>query len=275
MLKTKSLFCAALLCILFTSTNSFAMDDSGIKIKWGYEGQTGPNHWAKLNPHFAVCSVGKSQSPINISPKITDQTTKLEINYNPATLDIVKDGTTSLMIGKEHTIINDGHSIQLNFSPDRVAEVIKFNQEEYKLIQFHFHTPSENKLNGKSFPLEIHFVHQGKNGTLAVIGVFVKEGEENPALQKIINNLPSEKHEPLQIQGESLSPAELLPTNLSHYDFMGSLTTPPCAEGVQWVVMQNPITASKSQIAAIKAATQGNNARPVQPRNKREVFLSE
>lgn len=275
MLNKKSLLCAAAVCLLFSNTSSFALDDSGAKTHWSYEGKTGPSHWAKLNPHFAVCSVGKSQSPLNISPKITDQTTKLELQYKATALNIVKDGLTSLMIGQEQTIINDGHSIQLNFPAEGVSETIRFNNEEFKLIQFHFHTPSENKLNGQSYPLEIHFVHQGKNGSLAVIGVLVKSGQENPALQKIIDNIPTGKNEAVEVKGESLSPAELLPTNLKHYDFMESLTTPPCAEGVQWVVMENSITASPSQISAIKAATNGYNARPIQSRNKREIFLSE
>lgn len=270
----RSLLSAVTLCVLLNSPNLFALNDSSIKTKWGYEGESGPTHWSQLNPHFAVCAVGKLQSPVNISPKITDQTTKLDIQYQPASINIVKDGSTDLMIGQEQTVINDGHSIQLNFN-DSTPEVIKFNNKEYKLVQFHLHTPSENKLNGQSFPLEIHFVHQGKNGTLAVIGVFVKPGEENPSLQKIIDHIPAEKNKVMDVSGENLSPATLLPTNLKHYDFKGSLTTPPCAEGVEWVVMENPITASAKQIAALKAAINGNNARPVQSRNKRDIFLSE
>ncbi len=274
MLKNRAVFFASFFALLI-SANSFALNDSSIKTKWGYTGQTGPDHWAQLNPHFSVCSIGKLQSPINIAPKITDKTSKLDIHYMPATMIIVDDGYTNLLIGKEQTIINDGHAIQLNFPESNTSEEILFNQDKYQLVQFHMHTPSENTLNGKSFPMEIHFVHQGKNGTLAVIGVFVKLGEENPTLQKIITNLPKEAHKPMQISGEEVSPLNLLPTDQKHYDFNGSLTTPPCAEGVQWIVMQNPITASAEQIAKLKAATHGANARPVQSRNKREIFYSE
>lgn len=262
--------------LLFTlSSHSFALNDSAVKTKWGYVGNLGPTHWAQLNPHFAVCGTGKFQSPIDVSPKIINQMSRLEIQYTPAPVMIMKDGNTSLMIGKEPTVINDGHSIQLNFPPERTSEIITFNNQKYKLLQFHLHFPSENKFNGQSFPAEIHFVHQGENGTLVVIGVFVKKGEANPALQQILDHLPTEKGMTLQITGKTMNPISLLPNDHKHYDFQGSLTTPPCAEGVQWIVMKTPISASSEQIAKLKSATEGNNARPVQPRDKRDIFYSE
>lgn len=261
------------LCLL--SINAFALNDSGVKVKWGYEGRTNPNKWGQLSPAFRLCAKGKSQSPINISNPLSDDKNSLAIHYQSDPLNIVDNGDTELLIGKTQTLINEGHGVQVNFPAQYEKELITYNGADYQLIQFHMHTPSENKLNGKSFPLEIHFVHQGENGSIAVIGVFVKIGEENAELKKIIANIPKHQGVAVSVKGEKINPAKLMPASKKYYTFAGSLTTPPCSEGLQWIVMKDAITATPEQIAAIKAAAHGANARPIQPLNKRKVYYTE
>ena len=163
--------------------------------------------------------------------------------------------------------------MQLNFHTDP-RESISLNGKDYKLVQFHIHTPSEHLWHGQSFAMEIHFVHQGENGELAVIGVFVKGGAENSALQKIVNNLPERNGIEQTINGEQINPADLLPAKHDYYSYAGSLTTPPCSEGVQWIVLSEPITASPAQILKIRKAAKGANARPMQALNERELMFS-
>jgi carbonic anhydrase len=269
----RSLYSIASQLVLVISSMSLSAyaSDAAIKVNWGYEGNNGPEFWSKLDPSFKLCTTGKEQSPVDISQFAKKSGSTLAFNYEPAPIVIVDDGTTLLTIGKTQTLINDGHTLQLNFPGEFTKESISFNGKDYRLVQFHFHTPSENKQHGQVAPLEIHFVHQGDNGTLAVVGVFVKEGKENLVLQKILENLPIEKAKVKINRNEHINPLELLPKNHSYYNFAGSLTTPPCAEGVQWLLMSEAITASAAQIEKLKIAINGNNARPVQDLNHREV----
>lgn len=244
------------------------------EVEWSYKGNDGPERWGTLSPQFAACANGRLQSPINIPTDTKTALSTLKINYRPAPLVIVEEGTTDLMIGSQPTVVKEEH-VQVNFPRDRTTETIDLNGKKYRLLQFHLHTPSENQWHGRSFPMEIHFVHQGEDGKLAVIGVFVKAGKENPTLQKIIDHLPHEDEKPIEVKGVNINPTDLLPTKYSHYSFLGSLTTPPCSETVQWFVMSEPITASPLQINKLRKVVEGNNARPVQPLNDRSVTFSE
>lgn len=265
-----------LLCLALSalSITAYAANDSGVKVAWGYEGSTGPANWGNLNPDFAACGNGTTQSPVNISNKVVNGENELSIYYQADPLVVVDDGDTTLRIGKTQTVIKDGHGLQVNFPTKFEKEIIKLSGREYQLLQFHMHTPGENKLHGKSFPLELHFVHQGRNGTVAVIGVFVRTGEANPVLQKIIDHIPDEIGVAKTIEGEKINPRDLIPMGRKYYTFMGSLTTPPCSEGLRWIVMQDSITASAEQIEKIKAAAHGANARPIQPLNDRKVIYT-
>ncbi|VVC76651.1 Carbonic anhydrase [Aquicella siphonis] len=251
------------------------MNDSSVKVKWGYIGNNGPVRWGQLNPAFALCSKGQSQSPINIDKKFKKMDSDLEIHYQPAMMRIVDDGITQLLIKSTQTVINDGHGIQLNFPRNGARETIRFGGVDYHLEQFHMHSPSENTLNGQAFPMEIHFVHQGDDGKVAVIGVFVKAGKANPVLQNLIDHFPSDEGIEHSLQGVQINPVDLLPERRAFFYFSGSLTTPPCTEGLQWIVMPEPITASSAQILLFRNAAGGENARPVQPRHKRKIFYSE
>src|SRR5579885_685780 len=249
------------------------VNESGIKTSWGYKGNNGPERWGQLAPAFIQCAKGKAQSPISIVKKVNKIPGSLVINYQSSPVSIKYDGNTSLMIGSTQTIINDGHSMQINFSHGQANENIKLNGVEYRLVQFHLHSPSENELRGQNFPLEIHFVHQGSDGKVAVIGVFVKGGAANPVLENMIKQFPNDKGVEHPVQG-SINPADLLPVKRDYYSFMGSLSTPPCTEGLQWIVMSDTITASQSQILLFRKAMGGSNARPVQPLNKRVINYS-
>lgn len=260
----------------FMLSSYAAVNDDGVKIKWSYKGNTGPTRWGQLNPAFILCAKGKRQSPININNnlKIISAKHSLQVNYQPAPMQLVDDGLTDLTIQQTKMIINDGHGIQVNFPVNNLKESIFFQNEEYRLVQFHFHSPSENELNGENFPMEIHFVHQGQNGKVLVIGVLVQTGAAHPVLQKLIKHFPKEQGVAQEIKDDTINPHDLLPENLSYYYFMGSLTTPPCTEGLQWLVLPSPIYASSGQIVLFRKAANGNNARFLQARNQRKLYYA-
>lgn len=210
----------------FFSASAFALlNDAATKVKWGYKGDSGPIQWAELDPSFKLCAQGKLQSPIDIGKRVPSGNQSLAIHYSGAPLTIAEDIITQILIGDTQTVINDGHSVQVNFPDVSIPEMITFQNQTYRLVQLHFHSPSENTWRGRAFPMEIHFVHQGDHGQLAVIAVFVKGGEGNDTLQKIIDHLPSVKGQAFTIQGENIDPANLLPNVLDYYAFKGSRTT--------------------------------------------------
>lgn len=270
---TKSIFLAVAALGLVAGVQA-AFIDAGVTTSWGYKGNIGPQRWSQLNPAFTLCATGKQQSPIDIPKHIKSMSYDLAIRYQNAPLNIVNDGQTELSLGVDQLIINDGHSIQLNFPQKPALEKIDFNDVDYHLLQLHFHSPSENLWHGQDYPLEIHFVHQGPAGKVLVLAVFVKSGLANPALQTIINYLPKEHGQSALIANQSINPADLLPESNNYYYVQGSLTTPPCSEGVNWVIMSTSITASPAQIQQLRQAMGGGNARPVQPLFKRDVFNS-
>ena len=224
---------------------------------WSYEGETGPEHWGDLDPSFIACKIGKQQSPINIEfsqVKKIDQAKNIQLHYGPTLLSIT----------------NSGHSIQANTSEPSNKLVI--DGKEYKLAQFHFHTPSEHQLDGQNYDMEVHFVHQDANGNYAVLGLMIKEGKENKILAPLWRVLPKEKTEEAIPIKESVDIRALLPADHKLFYYKGSLTTPPCTEVVEWVVLKKPIEMSIEQIQAFKQIFHKNN-RPVQPLNKRDILL--
>lgn len=219
---------------------------------WGYSGEGGPQNWGKLDPGFATCATGKNQSPIDIG-------TTTKGNLKPVRIDY-KNGTTE--------ILNNGHTVQVNYRPGSSLEV---DGLKFELRQFHFHAPSENTFSGKHFPLEGHLVHADKDGNLAVIGVMFTEGAPNRVLASLLDLLPGKEGETKALT-DLRSALQMLPADRHYYRFTGSLTTPPCSEGVRWLVLQQPSAASKAQIDAIAKAAGAPNNRPVQPLNARKVI---
>ncbi len=218
---------------------------------WGYSGAEGPSHWAGLDPSFATCKTGKRQSPIDIKGAKKDSSlAPVQINYKSSPLKIV----------------DNGHTIRVNVAP---GSSITVNGTAYTLTQFHFHRPSEEEIAGKKYAMVIHLVNERAGGA-AVIALLVKTGAQNPTVQKIWDNLPKEKDKENEVTGVSINAADLLPADQNYYNFDGSLTTPPCSEGVKWFVMKTPIEMSAAQIAAF-AKLYPMNARPIQPTDGREI----
>ncbi len=222
------------------------------KPNWAYEGKEGPENWGKLSPEYISCDVGRSQSPINIEE----------------TMHAVLKPLRSIQKFPARNIVNNGHTLQIGF---KEGNMLVLDNAPFQLKQVNFHAPSENTINNKSYPLEAHFVHADSKGNLTVIGVMFKEGKENPALAKLWLQIPNEVGEPALLKTRVI-PSELMPTNHSYYRFSGSLTTPPCSEGVRWLLMKTPVTASKEQIEAFKHAVHHQNNRPVQALNGRVVL---
>ena len=222
---------------------------------WGYSGKNGPAHWGDLSKEHAVCKTGFQQSPIDISQIQQSGLAALEIDYRATPL----------------RVINNGHTIQVNYAP---GSTMTLSRRQYDLLQFHFHSPSENTLNGRHFDMEVHFVHKDTEGRLGVLAVFVDTGDPSPALAKIWQHMPNHADGKAAPADVAVRGGDLLPSSQSYYRFVGSLTTPPCSEGVQWHVMKQPITASPEQVDQFLAVTGANN-RPVQKSNNRLVIDSE
>ncbi|NPA28418.1 MAG: carbonic anhydrase family protein [Epsilonproteobacteria bacterium] len=220
-------------------------------IEWGYKGEIGPDKWGDLSPKFRMCKEGKNQSPINLTRFIKAKLPAVEYSYNT----------------KSTEVINNGHTIQVNL---KSGSKINIDNIDFELKQFHFHTPSENKIDGKSFPLEAHFVHASKDGELAVVALMFEEGEENKVLSKIWQKMPTKADTKEKLEISDIK--ELLPKNKDYYRFNGSLTTPPCSEGVRWIVLKTPVTISKAQIDKFAKVMGHPNNRPIQPLNARVIL---
>lgn len=217
---------------------------------WTYEGEEGPTHWADLDPAYSACGTGKAQSPVDIS------TVKVA-NLTPPVLSY-KSG--------EAEIVNNGHTVQANAAE---GSSMKVGASVYPLAQVHFHTPSENTLDGVHDAVELHFVHKTADGKIAVLGVMLKAGKENPAYAPLVSALKTPKDGTTNV---TLDWGALVPADFSTYRFEGSLTTPPCTEGVHWFVVSEPVSVSQEQIDAFEAAYSDNN-RPVQALNGRTVVV--
>lgn len=215
---------------------------------WSYAGQTGPEHWGELQPDFKVCQLGLEQTPIDLTGSIKGDPGMVALDYKALPLRIV----------------NNGHTIQVNADAGCSCAIAG---SKYDLVQFHFHHPSEHLLSGKSFDLECHFVHRAPSGALAVVGVFIRPGAKNAALAPLFDAMPAKAGPEIRAAG-SLDPAALMPRSGGYFRYMGSLTTPPCSEGLTWTVFKEPIEASSDQIRQF-ASLFPNNARPVQKLNRR------
>jgi len=229
---------------------------------WTYQGEKGPRFWSKLDPDFSLCEKGHNQSPINIEKTVPATLPKIRADFSPAKLQIVHH---------EHIAdeINNGHTIQVNYSE---GDTLTIGDADYELIQFHFHGPSEHTVHGKHYPMEMHFVHKSPSGTLAVVGVFIEQGAHNKAFDPIWANLPKQKGLESHFEHVHVDVDSLLPHSHKSYRYDGSLTTPPCSEGVKWIVMKSPIHLSKEQIRAFTSIIKRNN-RPVQPLHHRVTAI--
>ena len=224
--------------------------DPGHAAHWSYEGAGGPEGWGRMNPEFAKCSTGSRQSPIDIRDGIKVSLDAVAFDYKPSAF----------------RVLDNGHTVQVNVGPGNSIEVLG---RRYDLLQFHFHRPSEERVNGKQFDMVVHLVHKDLEGRLAVVAVLLERGSALPIVQSVWNNLPLERGDEVAAK-LPLDLGALLPVERSYFTYMGSLTTPPCSEGVLWMVMKNPVQVSAEQIG-IFSRLYPMNARPVQSASGRLI----
>ncbi len=238
-------------CALLGSA-SLAQEHAGPH--WSYRGADGPKHWGELDKGFAPCQLGHEQSPIDIrAPKAADLPA-IQFAYRAAPLHV----------------INNGHTIQINYEP---GSSITVGDRRYELKQFHFHHPSEERINGKGFAMVAHLVHAAADGSPAVVAVMLDAGSANPLVARLWQYLPA-REGPEQTHADvQIDVTDLLPAARGYYTFTGSLTTPPCSEHVTWFVLKAPQAISRAQADAF-GKIYSVNARPTQPLYGREVLAS-
>ena len=217
---------------------------------WAYEGDEGPQNWGKLNPLFSQCEIGERQSPIDIRDGFRVDLDPLQFDYKQAQFNVTDNGHT-IQVG-----VNNGHYLNVS-------------GKNYELMQFHFHRPAEERVNGKAFAMVVHLVHKDIDGKLAVVAILIEAGKAHDVVQSVWNNLPLEKKMIVKALQE-IDLSQLLPKSLNYYTYMGSLTTPPCSEGVLWIVMKEPIEISSEQIG-IFSRLYPMNARPLQKSSSRMI----
>lgn len=210
---------------------------------WAYDGRNGPQAWGRLAPEYTRCASGSRQSPIDIRDGLSLDLDPVQFDYHAGPFQVV----------------DNGHTVQVEVAP---GSSIVVAGKRYELKQFHFHRPSEERIDGRRFDMGLHLVHRDAEGRLAVVAVLLDRGDALPALQTVWNHLPLEKHEPATVD-VPLDPAQLLPVDRRYFTYIGSLTTPPCTEGVRWVVLQQPVGLSPRQIDVF-ARLYPMNARPTQ-----------
>ncbi|WP_456458531.1 carbonic anhydrase [Nitratifractor sp.] len=247
MKKSFTILLAGALCVTIATASEHS-------IRWGYTAEGAPEHWGDLAPEFYMCKEGKNQAPIDILIDKAYATTLKPIQFH--------------YYAASNEVLNNGHTEQVNIQS---GSYIVVDGMKFELKQFHFHTPSENTINGRSFPLEAHFVHLDKEGNIAVVALMFEYGNSNKVLEKIWSVMPEkEGKKSLTLSGDDIE--KLLPKDRSYYRFNGSLTTPPCSEGVRWFVLKTPVKVSREQVEKFAKIMKYPNNRPVQPINARVIL---
>jgi len=219
---------------------------------WSYSGETGPEHWESEDPDFAMCGVGKHQSPIDIEKTVVKDLPELKFDYKDVALEVT----------------DTGHSFQVNAAKGSGGFTV--GNDHYDLVQVHFHEPSEERVHGAQSSMVAHIVHRNAKGELAVVAVLIRTGKTNEFLKPIFDNFPAKGATKSVVADKSVNMVNLLPAHHGYYTFEGSLTTPPCSENVRWFVLKTPVEASEAQVKEFRARYAHNN-RPTQPLNARVV----
>jgi carbonic anhydrase len=223
------------------------------KTPWTYEGPRGYAHWGDLDPDYAACKTGKAQSPIDIRASQKADLPAIRFAYAAGPLDY---------------LINNGYTIRVNYH--EAGNALLIGDKRYDLTQFHFHRPSEEYVHGKAYAMEVHLMHKAGDGEIAGVVVMLESGPSNATVGRLWDHMPKTKGNEQEIPGVEIDPSGLLPHDLSYYRYMGSISAPPCNEGVIWIVLETPVTVSPEQIAAF-AALYPHDVRPLQPLNGRVV----
>lgn len=235
---------------LLASVLSLVFVSPVVAADWGYSRADGAQKWGDISPSFETCKKGGAQSPINIAQFVQEALPPLGGVYVPSPLEV----------------LNNGHTVQVNFA---AGSGFKAYGKDFELVQAHFHTPSEHYVDGAPYPMEVHFVHKAADGTLGVIGGMMKVGAHNPVIEGIWHNVPA-AGEVKTVDTVKINASDLMPSDKSYYAYDGSLTTPPCSEGVKWHVFKEPIELSAAQLRAFQAVFPVN-ARPIQDLGERRV----
>lgn len=221
-------------------------------VDWSYEGDTGPENWGSLSDRFAECSSGTEQSPIDLTAPVEEDIADIGFAYGEVPL----------------ALFNNGRNVEVEVEGDNTIEV---PGGTYEVVQFHFHAGSEHAIDGQQYPMELHIVHASADRELAVVGVMLDIGAENAALAPVFDNLPTEVGEEAEaVDGEAVDLAAVLPDDRTYYEYEGSLTTPPCSEGVAWHILATPVEVSQAQHDAFTEVIDGN-VRPLQPLGDRTL----
>jgi carbonic anhydrase len=252
--KYLSIAAISILVSIFVSLLPAFVLAGGTQPHWGYRGAANPTEWGKLSSDFTKCESGLEQSPIDIKGAKKGSSAPITFNYKSSPL----------------VVVNNGHTIQANYAPGSSMTV---GGEKYELLQFHFHTPSEHQITGKASAMEVHLVHRNAAGKLAVVGVMMNKGKEQPLIGKVWQAIPP-SGKTKTVQNVTINAANLLPANRSYYSYAGSLTTPPCSEGVKWHVLTTAISLSPKQIAIFEKLYPVD-ARPIQPIGDRKIELQD
>ena len=237
-------------------TESHSKMEEHKEVHWSYSGEGAPDKWGSLKSEFSTCDSGMKQSPIDIQTAglTKEAIPAIEVDYKPTPVDLV----------------NNGHTIQQNYAP---GSSITVGGKKYNLLQFHFHSPSEHTVNGKPADLVAHLVHKADDGQLGVIGVLMNAGAENPVIKALWDNMPMEMNSNMSKADVMVNAADLLTADLKYFNYSGSLTTPPCSEGVNWMVLANQRQVSQAQVDKFTGVF-ALSVRPVQVLNERVVKVN-
>lgn len=244
----------AIICCTLVFAAPRAVQEDHPAHDWDYGERQGPSHWGELKPEFAPCKNGHRQSPIDIRNPQKAELPLIQFDYKPSPLHI----------------IDNGHTVMINYGP---GSFISVGGTKYALQQFHFHRPSEEKINGQEYEMEVHLVHADREGKLAVVAVLLEKGEDNPLVHELWNDLPTEKEKEESLDKVRVDATGLLPADRGYYTFSGSLTTPPCSENVTWFVLKHPVAITAEEIEQFTKLYR-HDARPTQPLYDRVVLES-
>jgi len=244
---------AAALAAMLTALPSPAARAAETHADWQYTGKSGAARWGDLDPAYADCKLGRRQSPIDIRGVLKARLDPLRFDYRR----------------RDARVFNDGHTIQASPDGSGADSALLLDGRRYHLVQFHFHMPGEERINGVAFPMSLHLVHRDDDGRLAVVAVLLRQGRKNAALRPLFDDLPARPGDRRLLLG-GFDPAALLPARRVYFTYDGSLTTPPCTEGVRWFILRQPVDVSAAQLRAFKHLYP-LNARPVQPLYGRKV----
>ena len=257
-MKKRAAFPLAVLLVVIAAVFVPAAPKAQWKTPWAYVGPAGPEKWGDLDPAYATCKTGKEQSPIDIRGAQKASLPAIRFEYKSGPLKIINNGYTA---------------VRVNYSPGN-GNFLIVGEKRYELTQFHFHRPSEEQIEGKPYDMALHLMHQSADGKVAGVAIFLTAGSANATVQQLWQFMPPTPGKEQEIGGIAVNPAGLLPHNTAYYTYMGSLTAPPCTEGVVWFVLKTPIEISRAQIEAF-ATLYPHDVRPTQPLNGRMVQEAE